>query len=326
MLNRKVKSERTIDLDEMRFVGFHEGREAEIAQCVSNVLKGAGTRFIEQCPLCRCSDKEFLFSRFQLDIVRCSNCGVGYTERFPIDVNDVYSNSEYLPIAKNDYLRNVAYRKKRFGVERLEIINDYTDHSPSETRLLDIGCGTGWFLECAKEAGFQVWGQEIGVELAEFTSKRLEACVFNCEVIQIEKKERFDVITMFDVLEHVANPRQTLNHLFHLLKPGGVLIIFVPNLESVAFDILKERSTQCMPVEHLFYFTEASLTNLLKSVGFKIKMFETKGMDIADLYSFYKDVQGKEEVASFFSAHFGVLQAAIDESGLANHMRFVVSR
>ena len=326
MLSKILKSYRNINLSEMRPDGFTTRREREIHKCVENVRAGSGTRLIRLCPICGSKDSEVLFSRFDINILQCQSCSVGYSEEFPLNSQDIYSSTEYLPIAKSDYLQNVRYRKERFGAERVEILEKYLQGRRDGPDLLDVGCGTGWCIDCAKSAGFNASGQEIGKELAEFARTRTGVDVFSVPIIDLPIDRRYDVITMFDVLEHLSNPVQALQHLFRLLKTGGVLFFFAPNLDSLGFKLLGGGSSLCMPVEHLFYFTERSVRLMLRKTGFKVEMFETKGLDFADLYSYYKDVREDYAVASFLEEATNVLQPIVDSAGCANHMRVLVRK
>ena len=79
-----------------------------------------------------------------------------------------------------------------------------------------------------------------------------------------------------------------------------------------------------MPAEHLFYFTEQSLRLIFEKVGFSVVEFVTKGLDIPDIYSYYRDEKNQLEVAEFLKENNNVLQAMIDAAGCSNHMRFIV--
>ena len=324
LFSKLLDKHNEIDLSEMRYPGFHKKRAKEIELCVKNVANGKGWRDIQQCPLCNTQRRKILFTRFDINIVQCENCSLGYAQKFPIDVSDIYSHKEYLKIAKSDYLDNVEYRMHRFGRERLEIIMKHISLPHKKARILDIGCGTGWFLEAAKEAGFQVFGQEFGKDLSAFTAQRLGIKVWSVPLTEISLSEKFDVITLFDVLEHVSNPKEVIYGIKNHLSTNGIAIIFTPNLESLAFWKLKEQSSLVMPVEHLFYYTGKSLRMIFDQVGLAVIEFQTKGMDIPDLYSFYSEVMENNHIAEFLKENCSVLQAIVNEAKYANHMRFIL--
>lgn len=326
LLFRYIKEYFPINLQEMRFPGFDKKREQEIRRCVENVRNGKGTRNIECCPFCGSLERAVVFSRFEINIFQCQTCTLGYSGEFPVDTNDVYSDRDYLPIAISDYQVNAEYRKRRFGTERLSIITQYLGQEQKGARLLDVGCGTGWFLECARDAGFDVSGLELGRELAKHTSDRLGIEVWSRPLGEMSVDAPYDVITMFDVLEHAPDPKEILRCIYCLLKPGGIALFFVPNLDSLGFKVLKGNSSLCMPVEHLFYFTETALRPVLDHMGFQTVYFATKGMDVPDLYSYYRDILGRRDVAQFLGEMIDTLQPIIDGAGCGNHMRFIVRR
>ena len=315
-----------IDFSAMRPPGFLEKEATQIYTNVTNVDRGRGWIPNHNCPACRSSRRKVRFERFGRKIMQCLNCDLGYMDAFPADVEDVYSHTGYLESHEVNYLKNVDYRKKRFAMERLDIIRRHLKQPATCARLLDVGCGTGWFLEVAKDQGYIVSGVEIGKQLAQYTSKKLGATIHTIPLTDLPATELFDVITLFDVLEHVNDPRVVLKSLREHLNPGGIGLIFTPNLDSVGITILQEFSSLIMPAEHLFYFTPTSLRRMIEETPLDIADFQTKGMDIPDLYSYFRDIALSQPVADFLAERGSILQAVIDSAGCANHMRFVVRR
>lgn len=315
-----------IDFNSMRPPGFLEKEASQIHTNVRNVDRGEGWIPNLHCPSCGSNRRKVRIERFGRQVLQCLDCDLGYMDSFPANVEDVYSQTGYLESHEINYLQNVDYRKKRFAMERLDIIRRHLHKTPSESHLLDVGCGTGWFLEVAKDQGFKVSGLEIGKQLAEYTSKKLGAPIHTLALTDLPATEVFDVITMFDVLEHVNDPRTVLKSLREHLNPGGIGVIFTPNLDSVGITILQDVSSLIMPAEHLFCFTPASLRRMINETPLDIVEFQTKGMDIPDLYSYFRDVAGSQPVADFLAERGSILQAVIDSAGCANHMRFIVRR
>jgi len=148
-------------------------------------------------------------------------------------------------------------------------------HFPLKSgRLLDVGCGDGRFLKKAKEVGFEVWG-------IDFDRKSVEVCrkkrgLENVYAMSLEefsefaKKKglKFDVITFFEVLEHQDRPREFLEKVKELLKPGGWIAGSVPNREGI-FKLLERKHTKIdYPPHHFLWFNKKSLLNLLSLAGF----------------------------------------------------------
>lgn len=315
-----------IDIDEMRPPGFQGEKSLSVIRCCDNVTSGKGWRKVTACPGCGSSLNKVVMTKCGIDIVQCGECSLGYAAQFPIDSRDVYCHADYLPKAQDSYLKNIKYRMERFAGERIDILVKWLGKEPVDCTLLDIGCGTGWFLEFAKEKGFTVAGQELGRDVARFTSERLGIKVWSCPVAELDKHSGFDAITLFDVLEHTPNPVEVLNTVKGLLKPGGIASIFVPNLQSVGFSLLQQESALVAPAEHLFYFTRESMEKMAAKVDLAVLDIETKGMDIPDLVAYYRDTKNDDAVTDFLTEFADVFQAVIDKSGYANHMRTVLQR
>jgi 2-polyprenyl-3-methyl-5-hydroxy-6-metoxy-1,4-benzoquinol methylase len=328
MLSEILKDFIPLDADKMRFPGFVESNLKQLKAGFDNVKKRRGWRDPnEKCPICNCIEREILFCRFDINYFQCGDCGCAYVEKFPVDTSDIYSDENDLKMAKDAYLKNVAYRKQRFGSERLGLIGRYLDKLPADSDLLDVGCGTGWFLETAIENGYNVTGLEFGKDLASFTANRLNIRVLTDPLTEIKEDLSFDVITMFDVIEHVLNPKEVIKSMHHFLNPGGIGVIFTPNLDSFAIQhYLKEQSSSVTPVHHPFIFHKHSLQKLVEGAGFEVVHFSTKGSDIIDSYAHNQAILKQQQVAGFLKENCNALQAIIDASGCGNHMRFVVRK
>lgn len=315
-----------INLESMRPLGFLANEAAQIEVTVKNVNLGEGWIPNCACPLCDGKDCKPLMERFGQKVLKCLACGAGFMEAFPRNLEDVYSHEGYNATQETSYLHNVDYRKKRFGLERIQIIRRHITKPAGRVKLLDVGCGTGWFLEVAKNEGFDVSGIELGKEIAEQTSKRLGIEIFKQTIQEVPEDHKFDVITLFDVLEHVRDPKAVLNAVRNHLNVGGIALVFTPNLDSVGMRILRERSSLVMPAEHLFQFTPQSLRRLIVNASLEVVEFQTKGTDIPDIFSHFRDDKRSDEVAAFLSDQCDVLQAVIDQAECANHMRFVAMK
>ena len=313
-----------INIEAMRPVGFHEEKLRSVEKCCQKVEQGSGWRAVAICPVCGSSQHDLLMQKCCVDIVQCQECSLGYAAMVPKNAADVYSDQQYLGQAKRDYEHNVNYRMERFAAERMNILRKWSDKEANDCVLLDIGCGTGWFLDCCRQQGYTVFGQELGQTLAEYTAQRLGIPIWSCPIADIDKKYEFDIVTLFDVLEHTADPVAMLTQVKRLLQPDGIALIFVPHLHSLGAAILQEESALVAPAEHLLYFTKKSMRHLVERVGLELLHIETKGMDIPDLIAYYRDKKQNSEVTDFLLEHGDLFQAVIDEAGRANHMRVVL--
>jgi 2-polyprenyl-3-methyl-5-hydroxy-6-metoxy-1,4-benzoquinol methylase len=137
-------------------------------------------------------------------------------------------------------------------------------------RLLDVGCAEGFFLEAAKAGGWECYGVELSSFAAEVASKAGVGEVF-CGTLRDAKypDDHFDVVTMFDVIEHLHDPRAELEEVRRILKPGGLYYLLTPDAKSPAARLMGKRWFEIKPPEHLFYFSTANMNDMLRAAGFE---------------------------------------------------------
>lgn len=315
---------KTIDLKEMRKRGFLKLIRQSVRSAFDRVSRNNGFKDRNKCPVCNSSSKEKEFSKFGIDIVCCKKCTARYGIKIPVNVEDIYSDEEHLSIMQEGYVKNASYRKERFGKERLSLISQYIVNKKSK-RLLDVGCGTGGFLEIAKEQGFDVYGQDLGKKLAAWTSDRLNIKVFDSPINLLPKSLKFDVITVFDVLEHVESPPQFILELKKHLKRNGIIVFFVPHFDSLSSHVMREESNHVCPSEHLTYFTENSIRVLAEKTRLSIKYLKTCGIDLGDLKSYY-EWKGEKNLALACEKLYDLIQPVIDEAGAGNSIRCILKK
>tara|TARA_B100001175_G_scaffold314057_1_gene322705 strand:+ start:204 stop:998 length:795 start_codon:yes stop_codon:yes gene_type:complete len=147
---------------------------------------------------------------------------------------------------------------------------------PGKGNLLDIGCGAGFFLNIAKERGWNCHGMEILPEYIKYAQEK-----FALKNIRLESLDEpisynannFDVITLWDLIEHLRNPLNSLKKIHRMMKPGGLLVMWTPNVKNAIF--LKERWVGYKILQHFYFFSGDSLKNMLEKTGFKIVSLQT---------------------------------------------------
>jgi len=136
--------------------------------------------------------------------------------------------------------------------------------------LLDVGCGEGAFLAAARAAGFTVEGIEPtgwAAELARLRGLRVHRCEVSAAPLEAE---RYDAVTLWDVIEHLPDPTADLARLHGALRPGGRLIASTPVLDGWEARVMGEAWPGWDPPRHLSVFSRASLTALLDRSGFTV--------------------------------------------------------
>jgi 2-polyprenyl-3-methyl-5-hydroxy-6-metoxy-1,4-benzoquinol methylase len=146
-----------------------------------------------------------------------------------------------------------------------------------EGHLLDIGCGEGTFLALAQKKGWEIGGTEVSEYAAGYASDLLKIDIFNGGLPEAGFEENtFDVVTMWHVLEHVQNPMSYLSEIRKILKPEGLFILAVPNVENrvfqIAYRFIKGRKMKLFTRRekeiHLYHFSSKTVKDYLKRAGF----------------------------------------------------------
>jgi 2-polyprenyl-3-methyl-5-hydroxy-6-metoxy-1,4-benzoquinol methylase len=193
-------------------------------------------------------------------IVKCRSCGLVYTnpmEDFP------YLLQGYEGVVDREYLETEKFRKI-LSKQHLENIEEFT----TKGKILDIGCFTGYFLELAKERGWDTYGIEPSHWAGKIAQKRNIKIIAEDIESSLLSKNFFDVITMWDVIEHLPNPIKTLQKCHKYLKKDGILAVGTPNIESFIAKVLRSNNPHLVRM-HLILYSPKTLTKILEQTGFK---------------------------------------------------------
>lgn len=216
------------------------------------------------CELCGSEQTSEIYFKDGLPVVKCKRCDLIYT-------NPRLSNDDTVEHYSEDYFQSWFKSsridiKKRFR-KRLNEINKLK----ARGKLLDIGCGPGFFLDMAKKEGWDTSGVEYSAFASDYANRELGLKVFSGELQEDTFGEKsFDVITMWHVLEHSKKPGVLLGLASSLLRDDGLLALEVPNSGSFILTLLKGKWDLLAPKEHLFYFTPRTLELFFNSAGLKI--------------------------------------------------------
>ena len=232
----------------------------------------------ELCPVCAktAGVREWLHApdrfhgrREQYRLVRCQHCSLVWLSNSPqpSEMHLHYTNAYHKLISATG--RNSPHRWR----ERIAALATYKQAGT----LLDLGCSSGAFLESLKSEAWRLYGIEMSAEEAETAQARSGAQVFVGDIPEAPfKPESFDVITCFDVLEHVYHPRQVLAKVAEWLKTGGVFYVLVPNIDSAEARVFGSYWHGLELPRHLSHFSPDSLKFLAGSVGLREVSLETR--------------------------------------------------
>ena len=168
-------------------------------------------------------------------------------------------------------------RKRYAGV--LDSLEPYRDHN----RLLDVGCGAGYFLEEARNRGWEVHGTEYSAFALEVTHGKGLNVVQAPIGLETYDPDSFDVVTAFEVFEHVRDPVAEAKVVAHVLRAGGGLYLTVPNFDALSRRLLGPRWNVIGYPEHLSYFTPRTIRSWLQALGFVGESVGSSGISVARL-------------------------------------------
>lgn len=135
--------------------------------------------------------------------------------------------------------------------------------------LLDVGCGSGTLLGLLKQRGFRVMGVDFSAEAANVAQTENGVRVVVGSLTDAAfPAESFDVVTLFHVMEHVANPREVLSEARRILRPGGAIVLQVPNIDSWQFRVFGSKWYGLDIPRHVIDYSKAAMLRLLRDAGF----------------------------------------------------------
>lgn len=185
-------------------------------------------------------------------------------------LGDYYESQDY--ISHTDAKRNLFEKAYHFAKsialkQKLKLINSF---QYEDKFLLDVGCGTGDFLQIAKGNGWAVLGIEPNVQARIIANHKTDNSVFGVEKIKQLDHHTFDVITLWHVLEHLPNLDDEISAIVPLLKPEGTLIIAVPNYKSYDAKYYHEFWAAFDAPRHLWHFSQTSILKLMAKSHMKV--------------------------------------------------------
>jgi 2-polyprenyl-3-methyl-5-hydroxy-6-metoxy-1,4-benzoquinol methylase len=224
------------------------------------------------CAVCDALDVRPLYRKFDLTVSQCTSCGLVFAtprasrEEIWGRYNPSYFWDEYLPSHGVIDGRVDLQALDREHAGMLQMIGARV-RPPA--RMLEVGTGAGLFLKAAERAGWTCAGVEVSSDAVDFAVTRLGLDVRQAAAEDsVHADASFDVAVMFEVIEHLLDPRRALASVWRALRPGGYLAMSTPNFDALSRRVLGQQWAVISPGEHLYYFTEKTLHALLLREGF----------------------------------------------------------
>jgi len=218
------------------------------------------------CPWCGSKDNTAWSNEYDnFPPVKCNNCGVVFLKKRLNEVGRKKFYDQYVQIHETP--ERLAARLKMYEMEFVNI-----DKIVLGGKVLDVGCGSGKFLSCFPKTRYKRYGVEYGREAVMEAQKLVgEGVVYEGalhDVGFIEKE--FDLIIFRGVVEHLPNPRQTLDKACSIIKKGGfIFLTSMPNLDCVCSDLYRTKWTQHREYEHIVHFSKNHFRKYFEDLGFR---------------------------------------------------------
>ncbi|MGC2463354.1 MAG: class I SAM-dependent methyltransferase, partial [Steroidobacteraceae bacterium] len=249
-------------------------RPSEAVAMLENATPVAG---VDLCPVCGSSGaREWLKApdrfhgrRVEYTLLRCPSCSLVWQSDppKPEEMHQHYTDAYDRLISAAGHNSPLRWKFRRAALAPYK----------QSGSILDLGCSSGAFLQSLPAADWKLYGIEMSAESAKEAERRTGASVFVGEILEADFPPAFfDVITCFDVLEHLYEPRRVMAKVAEWLKPGGIFYVLVPNIDSAEERVFGSYWHGLELPRHLFHYCPASLDYLAKSAGLQRLSLETR--------------------------------------------------
>jgi SAM-dependent methyltransferase len=206
----------------------------------------------------------------RFSLTQCRRCGFARTDPIPASLDRYYADRyrRFSPLA--------AWILRRLYLRR---VDGWLRRLPARGRVLEIGSGTGWMLGAFRARGWSAIGSERSVESAAVSRDASGAAMFVGDLTAVRPGSTCDLIVMFHVLEHLADPQRALRDAAERLGPGGTLVLGVPNIGSWQARFAGRHWLHLDVPRHLVHFTPDALERALRASGFRMTRIDFRSLE-----------------------------------------------
>jgi 2-polyprenyl-3-methyl-5-hydroxy-6-metoxy-1,4-benzoquinol methylase len=230
---------------------------------------------VDRCPLCGSEDHRVAFTEDGYSVIRCRSCGLGFTSPRlgETELASMYGDDSYW---RSDSPKTLGYHDYRAD-EPLYLqtfrrrLGFALAGGPAGGRALDVGCAAGFCMAVLRERGFEAHGVEVSPVIAAYALEHFGFDTVHVGTLQEAPFEagEFDLITMWDVIEHVPDALGLLARARELLAPGGLLVVETQDIDSAFARVLGPRWHHYKHAEHIYHHTPSTVRRLLTEAGFR---------------------------------------------------------
>lgn len=230
------------------------------------------SKYIE-LPCCSCGGEEWIKNKYNLLEV-CKKCGLVRAKKIPTaeELTRYYQQDYYFGQEYSDYIKDRPALEVNFK-KRIDLLNKLSKDS-IKLKVLEIGSAYGFFLNLMKQHSSEMIGFEVSSDGAAYSREQFDLNVTNEEFLDFKiKKNYYDVVAMWDVVEHINNPAAYIKKASASLKVGGLLALTTGDIGAALPKARGDKWRMIHPPTHLYYFNKQSMHKLLESNGLSIVHF-----------------------------------------------------
>lgn len=249
------------------------------------------------CTVCGNKDPQKFTLKYQKEkfaVVVCDNCTHNFIPHY------YRKKIEYGQYKNSDVTAAVRAGNNWVKIQRHKLRFEFIKQFVKKGKLFDLGAGWGHFMLAGKELGYDVYGIEIAEQPYLYCVNDLKLPVDHIDFFEMDESKKFDVITMWDVLEHIDKADEFLNKCGKLMNSGSYLFLQVPQIDSY-FAKKHKDNWKMMGLDHVNYFSKKTIKQILERNGFelvKIKSsFEIKLFIMYTMLPLLKKLKGKSKLS-----------------------------
>ena len=234
---------------------------------------------IQNCPACGSSKyikvfnaEDYLVSGKSFEIIQCNNCSLRFTSPIPesTEIENYYQSGNYIShTGIGNSIINKIYRIIQYFTLRSKKKNVTKFSLKKQGSILDIGCGTGKFLKILKQSGWEINGVEINDSARKLAFNNTGSIIFD-QTEFIDSQQKYDVITLWHSLEHIYDLKKYLNKISKSINVSGILMIALPNYQSLDAKYYKQDWAAYDVPRHLYHFSSGAIVKLMEKFNFKL--------------------------------------------------------
>lgn len=225
---------------------------------------------------CYAQDHRLDTPRDNFSLVKCSKCGFSYVNHIPENIGDYYPKDYYRPYSHFFDKLLAPISSRMFS----NIIKEIKKIKGDKAKLLEIGCGTGYFLRKLHDAGYDVTGIDCSENILSQVPNNLRSKIIIGDLIEQKLKDSsFDVVVMKQVFEHIPNIGEYADEIRRILKPGGIVYLEMPNYGAFEATLFGKYWYNLEIPRHLHQFTLHTFNYFFKKHGFETaKILKNNGV------------------------------------------------